>query len=69
MCCRSGVTAAAVLAGRDPELERDALLQLSAGMEGHADNAAASLLGGFVVAWEAAGSARRCSRRCSAGCC
>lgn len=55
----AGVTAAAVLAGRDPELERDALLQLSAGMEGHADNAAASLLGGFVVAWEAAGSARR----------
>jgi homoserine kinase len=27
------------------------LLQLTAGMEGHADNAAASLLGGFVVAW------------------
>lgn len=48
----AGVTAAAVLAGRDVELERDALLQLSAGIEGHADNAAASLLGGFVVAWE-----------------
>lgn len=48
----AGVTAAAVLSGRDVELERDALLQLSAGMEGHADNAAASLLGGFVVAWE-----------------
>lgn len=48
----AGVTAAAVLAGRDVELERDVVLQLSAGMEGHADNAAASLLGGFVVAWE-----------------
>ena len=48
----AGVTAAAVLAGRDVELERDTLLQLSAGMEGHADNAAASMLGGFVVAWE-----------------
>lgn len=55
----AGVTAAAVLAGRDPELEREAVLQLSAGMEGHADNAAASLLGGFVVAWEVRGSARR----------
>ncbi|MFP5070715.1 homoserine kinase [Pseudonocardia nantongensis] len=48
----AGVTAAAVLAGHDVELERDTLLQLSAGIEGHADNAAASLLGGFVVAWE-----------------
>ncbi|MBC3193637.1 homoserine kinase [Pseudonocardia sp. C8] len=55
----AGVTAAAVLAGRDLELERDAVLQLSAGMEGHADNAAASLLGGFVVAWETRGAARR----------
>ncbi|NMH98997.1 homoserine kinase [Pseudonocardia acidicola] len=48
----AGAVAAAVLAGRDPELERDALLQVTAGMEGHADNAAASLLGGFVIAWE-----------------
>ncbi|MBP2366106.1 homoserine kinase [Pseudonocardia parietis] len=48
----AGVTAAAVLTGREAGLERDALLQLSAGMEGHADNAAASLFGGFVVAWE-----------------
>ena len=28
------------------------MLQVAAGMEGHADNAAASLLGGFVVAWD-----------------
>lgn len=48
----AGAVAAAVLAGRDPELERDALLQIAAGMEGHADNAAASLLGGFVVAYQ-----------------
>ncbi len=47
----AGAVAAAVLAGRDPLLERHALLQLTAGMEGHADNAAASLLGGFVIAW------------------
>jgi homoserine kinase len=32
------------------------VLQVTAGMEGHADNAAASLLGGFVVAWETAGN-------------
>lgn len=47
----AGAVAAVVLSGRDPELERDTLLQVTAGMEGHADNAAASLLGGFVIAW------------------
>jgi len=51
-----GAVAAVVLAGRDSELERDTILQVAAGMEGHADNAAASLLGGFVVAWETAGN-------------
>jgi homoserine kinase len=51
-----GAVAAVVLAGRDAELERDTILQVTAGMEGHADNAAASLLGGFVVAWETAGN-------------
>jgi homoserine kinase len=48
--------AAVVLAGRDAELERDTVLQVAAGMEGHADNAAASLLGGFVLAWETPGN-------------
>lgn len=52
----AGAVAAVLLAGRDPELERDTLLQVTAGMEGHADNAAASLLGGFVVAWETPGN-------------
>jgi homoserine kinase len=47
----AGAVAAAALCGRDPQQERQALLQLTAGMEGHADNAAASLLGGFVIAW------------------
>ena len=47
----AGAVAAAALAGRDPRHERATLLQLTAGMEGHADNAAASLLGGFVIAW------------------
>lgn len=50
----AGVVAAAVLAGRDPREEQRGLLDLAAGMEGHADNAAASLLGGFVVAWNTA---------------
>ena len=47
----AGAAAAAALAGRDVAAEGDALLQIAAGMEGHADNAAASLFGGFVVAW------------------
>jgi len=51
-----GAVAAVVLAGRDAELERDTILQVTAGMEGHADNAAASLLGGFVIAWETVGN-------------
>jgi homoserine kinase len=55
----AGAVAAAVLAGRDPDAERGALLQLTAGMEGHADNAAASLLGGFVIAWDSGNSTDR----------
>ena len=55
----AGATAAVVLAGRDAELERDTILQVAAGMEGHADNAAASLLGGFVVAWDNGGNSSR----------
>jgi homoserine kinase len=50
----AGAVAALAISGRDFELEQDTLLQVTAGMEGHADNAAASLLGGFVVAWESA---------------
>ncbi|MDN5916796.1 MAG: homoserine kinase [Pseudonocardia sp.] len=55
----AGAVAAAVLTGRCVDEEREALLQLSAAMEGHADNAAASLMGGFVLAWETSGQARR----------
>ncbi|GDY32459.1 homoserine kinase [Gandjariella thermophila] len=47
----AGVVAGYALAGRDPD---DEALQLAAGFEGHADNAAASLLGGLVVAWSEA---------------
>lgn len=52
----AGAVAAVALSGRDPELETDVLLQVTAGMEGHADNAAASLMGGLVVAWETPGN-------------
>ncbi|OXM69267.1 homoserine kinase [Amycolatopsis thermalba] len=44
----SGIAAGYALAGRS--LDGDAV-QLAAEFEGHADNAAASLLGGFVLAW------------------
>jgi homoserine kinase len=44
----AGVAAGYALAGRDTD---DEALQLAAGFEGHADNAAASLLGGLAVAW------------------
>ena len=51
-----GAVVAAALLGRDIEAERETLLQVAAGMDGHADNAAASLLGGFVVAWKYSGA-------------
>jgi homoserine kinase len=44
----AGVAAGYALAGR--EIDEQAL-QLAAGFEGHADNAAASLYGGLVIAW------------------
>ncbi|GAA1972224.1 homoserine kinase [Amycolatopsis minnesotensis] len=51
----SGVAAGYALAGRP--LDADAL-QLAAEFEGHADNAAASLLGGLVIAWSEHGRFR-----------
>ncbi|HVW40698.1 MAG TPA: homoserine kinase [Amycolatopsis sp.] len=48
----SGIAAAYALAGRD--LDEDAV-QLAGELEGHADNVAASLLGGLVIAWCAGG--------------
>jgi homoserine kinase len=44
----AGVVAGYALAGRKID---DQALQLAAGFEGHADNAAASLYGGLVIAW------------------
>ncbi|HEX4723203.1 MAG TPA: homoserine kinase [Pseudonocardiaceae bacterium] len=45
----AGVAAGFALAGEDPR--SDAALQVAAELEGHADNAAASLYGGLVIAW------------------
>lgn len=55
----AGVVAAAALLGRDLAAEADVLLTVAAGLEGHADNAAASLFGGFVVAWKGQGPDRK----------
>ncbi|KAA5832765.1 homoserine kinase [Saccharopolyspora hirsuta] len=56
----AGVAAGFGLAGidlRDKE-NSDRALDMAAAREGHADNAAASLLGGFVVAWRESGRFR-----------
>ncbi|HEY6423813.1 MAG TPA: homoserine kinase [Pseudonocardiaceae bacterium] len=45
----SGVLAGYALAGMEPD---ESALQLAAGFDGHADNAAASLLGGLVITWQ-----------------
>lgn len=51
----AGIAAGYGLAGRSPDAQA---LQLAAGFEGHADNAAASLLGGLVIAWSQQGGYR-----------
>jgi homoserine kinase len=48
----AGILAARALAvGGDRCLDADAVLELAAGMEGHPDNVAACLAGGFTLAW------------------
>jgi len=55
----AGVTAArALVVDGDQRLDEDAALGLAAALEGHPDNVAACLLGGFTVAWSEAGRAR-----------
>ena len=51
----SGVLAAYGLAGAEPDA---AALEIAAGFEGHADNAAACLYGGLALAWSADGRFR-----------
>jgi homoserine kinase len=54
----AGVSAAFALAGRAAgggEGDRAAVLRLAADIEGHPDNVAAAVFGGFTVAWQEAG--------------
>jgi homoserine kinase len=47
----AGLLLARELAGAHETLDADALLELATGLEGHPDNVAPCLLGGFTVAW------------------
>jgi homoserine kinase len=54
----AGVLLARELARGKQEIDDDQVLRLAARMEGHPDNVAACLRGGFTIAWVAAGAAR-----------
>ncbi|MCQ4080399.1 homoserine kinase [Streptomyces sp. RB6PN25] len=55
----AGITAArAVTIGGPDKLDDAALLELATEIEGHPDNVAACLMGGFTLAWTEAGAAR-----------
>lgn len=52
----AGIAAGYALAGRELTDDLPRALHLGASYEGHADNVAASLLGGFVIAWHDGGA-------------
>ncbi|GAA4683822.1 homoserine kinase [Streptomyces chumphonensis] len=56
--CAGIVAARAVTTGGPEKLDDTALLELATEIEGHPDNVAACLLGGFTLAWTDAGAAR-----------
>lgn len=56
--CAGIIAARAVTIGGPERLDDSALLELASEIEGHPDNVAACLLGGFTVAWTEHGSAR-----------
>lgn len=56
--CAGLIAARAVTTGGESRLGEDALLELATELEGHPDNVAACLLGGFTVAWTDAGAVR-----------
>ncbi len=56
--CAGLLAARAVTIGGPDRLGDAALLELATGMEGHPDNVAACLLGGFTLAWTEAGGTR-----------
>ncbi|WP_329381552.1 homoserine kinase [Streptomyces sp. NBC_01716] len=56
--CAGIVAARAVTIGGDARLDDTALLELATEIEGHPDNVAACLLGGFTLAWTDGSAAR-----------
>ncbi|MEE1927516.1 homoserine kinase [Streptomyces sp. TRM 70351] len=56
--CAGIVAARAVTTGGPERLDDTALLELATEIEGHPDNVAACLLGGFTLAWTEGGAAR-----------
>ncbi|MFD7920046.1 homoserine kinase [Streptomyces sp. NPDC059740] len=56
--CAGILAARAVTIGGDQRLDDAALLELATEIEGHPDNVAACLLGGFTLAWTDTGAAR-----------
>ncbi|WP_103528886.1 homoserine kinase [Streptomyces sp. SM12] len=56
--CAGLMAARAVTSGGEARLGDEALLELASEIEGHPDNVAACLFGGFTVAWSDGGSVR-----------
>lgn len=56
--CAGILAARAVTIGGDARLDDTAMLELATEIEGHPDNVAACLLGGFTLAWTEEGAAR-----------
>ncbi|RKN09390.1 homoserine kinase [Streptomyces radicis] len=56
--CAGLVAARAVTSGGEARLDDATMLELAAEMEGHPDNVAACLLGGFTLAWGENGAVR-----------
>ena len=56
--CAGIIAARAVTIGGPARLDDTALLELATEIEGHPDNVAACLLGGFTLAWTEGGAAR-----------
>ncbi|WP_369200213.1 homoserine kinase [Streptomyces sp. PU-14G] len=56
--CAGVLAARAVTTGGEARLDDSALLELATEIEGHPDNVAACLLGGFTLAWTDGGAAR-----------
>lgn len=56
--CAGIMAARAVTTGGEVRLDDTAMLELATEIEGHPDNVAACLLGGFTIAWTEGGAAR-----------